>query len=547
MAHEVNPGEKDPRFGQGLANPNSNGNECPQDTQEYGVQRAQELRTRLTEQIGKDRLDLWIPESTRWSFETETLSLWFDSEFSCQLAQQMLAGELANQLRQLVGASAQLTFSVKEDAPAEVTLEKTASQTTSESIAADTRSVESTPSKLTSQRTTPSNDLSPREVALARSSARANPHVKIQELDSTCESWNQFVGGESNQLAWATAKLVVAEPGKISPVLLHGPSGVGKSLLVKAIAEQLRIVQRLPRVVHMTSEQFLNDFTDGLRGGGLPMFRRKYRDVEALILEDIQFFIGKKSSLTEVKHTLDNLLRLGKQVIFTSDRSLNDLQLLGSELVGRIRGGLTTPVFPLDEQTRRTILKREIEADGLAIDDQVVENIANRVTGDGRVLSGIVKRLTATAAITSFVEEGSLSPSEPAQKNEPVQRCRLDWDRCWGAIADLVQASKPVVRIVDIDRAVCDMFGLEPESLQSESKIRRVSQPRMLAMFLARKYTPAAYKEIGQYFGRRRHSTVISAEKTVSNWLQENSDLDVGRGMKVRDAIRHVESQLQVG
>ncbi len=142
------------------------------------------------------------------------------------------------------------------------------------------------------------------------------------------------------------------------------------------------------------------------------------------------------------------------------------------------------------------------------------------------MLSGIVNRLTAVAA---------LHPG------------RLNWDDCWNAVFDLVQATRPVVRLHDIERAVCSMFGLDADSLQSQSKTRSVSQPRMLAMFLARKYTPAAYKEIGHYFGKRRHSTVISAEKTVETWLQDGSDLQLRRGLSMHDAIRHVESQLQVG
>ena len=142
------------------------------------------------------------------------------------------------------------------------------------------------------------------------------------------------------------------------------------------------------------------------------------------------------------------------------------------------------------------------------------------------MLCGISKRLTAVAALHA----------------QP-----LGWEQCWQAIGDLVQATQPIVRIADIERAVCSMFGLEPDSLQSANKTRSVSQPRMLAMFLARKYTPAAYKEIGEYFGQRRHSTVISAEKTVTSWLEENTDIRVGRGLTIRDALRHVEAQLQVG
>ena len=191
------------------------------------------------------------------------------------------------------------------------------------------------------------------------------------------------------------------------------------------------------------------------------MFRRKYRDVEALILEDVQFFAGKKSTLTEVKHTLDNLIRTGKQVVLTADRSLNELQALGPDLTGRIRGGLTSPVFPLDAEIRRRFLEREFAESNLRIHDSVVSELSQRVTGDGRVLSGIVKRLTAVSSLYS----------------EP-----LSWEQSWTAVYDLIQSTRSVVRIADIEKVVCDLCGLEPNSLKSQSKMRRVSAPRMLAI-----------------------------------------------------------------
>ncbi len=463
---------------------------------------AAQVRSALVNKISTERYDLWMDDSTAWHYADGTLIVEFESDFKCQIARRNLGRELAEVSQQICGSEVEVKFQVS-----------TARKSAINEPAITQPSLAAAPTVA-------------RAAALAASGRSAAEATTSASAGQEVDYWSQFICGPSNQLAWTTAKLAVSEPGKMTPVLLHGPSGSGKSLLVRCVAQQLRGVRRMRRVVHMTSEQFTNDFTDGLRGGGLPMFRRKYRDVEALILEDIQFFVGKKSTLTEVKHTLDNLLRLDRQVIFTADRSLNDLQQLGSELVGRMRGGLTSPIFPLDEQTRFDLLLRETQAAGLDAEEPVMREIAQRVTGDGRVLSGIVKRLAAVSAVDSG---------------------RLSWEKCWSAIHDLVQATQPVVRIMDIERVVCDVFGLESNSLQSQSKTRRVSQPRMLAMFLARKYTPAAYKEIGDYFGRRRHSTVISAEKTVSNWLDEDAHIRLGKGLTVKDAIRHVESQLQVG
>lgn len=482
------------------------------------AEQLQQLRLALVSRIGQERIELWMPGVADWVVSENQIQIFFENGFGCELAQKMLGKEL-NEFTSQTNCSVQLLVGEGTS---------TAAHESKDNVAEGTPSAKSRLSTIATAASPPK----PRQVAQPEPIRRPALAVESDTLATASratvdsDSWQQFVAGESNGLATAMAKMVVAEPGKMSPVFLHGPTGSGKSLLVAGIAEQLRVVRRLPRVQIMTSEQFLNDFTDGLRGGGLPMFRRKYRDVEALILEDVQFLLGKKSSITEVKNTLDNLLRLGKQIILTADRSLNELSAFGPELIARLRGGLEAPIFPLDATTRTEVLARFIRREGLQVDASIVDEIAEKVAGDGRILSGIAKRLCATASFS----------------DQP-----LDWESCWTAIADLVQATQPIVRIVDIDRIVCDIFGLESESLRSQTKIRRVSQPRMLAMFLARKYTPAAYKEIGQYFGKRRHSTVISAEKTVSCWLTENTDLELGRGQKVRDVIRQVESHLQVG
>ena len=210
---------------------------------------------------------------------------------------------------------------------------------------------------------------------------------------------------------------------------------------------------------------------------------------------------------------------MGKQIVLTSDRGLGELQALGGDLIGRLRSGMITPIFPLDEATRAEVLCRFFSAAGVEIDREIAQQIASRAAGDGRVLSGIAKRLMAVSSLHAH---------------------KLTWEECWEAIHDLVQATQPVVRMADIERAVCTMFGLEPQSLQSGNKTRSVSQPRMLAMFLSRKYTPAAYKEIGEYFGKRRHTTVISAEKTVASWLAGGAGMQVGRGLTMLESSREV-------
>jgi chromosomal replication initiator protein len=467
------------------------------------------LRSRLIDRIGTERYELWISEDTQWRFASGVLTIDFNSDFACQLCRKTLGGEIQRALEDLLGKPAQeIRFCV---------------------VAASK----------SSGRSSGSNDSRPISPPISRPPVAPRSRDKDKELvhwgdemnkpqgaSSSNSLWSHIVQGESNQMAFAAMKLAMAEPGKVTPVVVHGPTGTGKSLLLSSLAQNLRNQRRLRRVVHMTSEQFTNDFTEGLRGGGLPVFRRKYRDVEALLLDDIQFFLGKKSTIAEARHTIDNLLRCGKQIVLSSDRPLQDLDGLGGELLGRLRGGLVVPIFPLNSLMKLELLQRLIHSAGVAVDDDILRQLAERISGDGRLVRGAVHRLVAAAAPHSG---------------------QLNWEQCWTAVFDLVQAHRPVVRLADIERTICSTFGLEQDSLQSDSKTRSVSQPRMLAMFLARKYTSAAYKEIGDYFGRRRHSTVISAEKTVEAWLQENAKLVGMRSVHVRDAIRHVEAQLQVG
>ncbi|MGN6546372.1 MAG: DnaA ATPase domain-containing protein [Aureliella sp.] len=550
------------------------------------------VRSALVARISQERFELWMPADCEWCWTGADLVLRFPSEFACQIAKRMLNKDLQAALESVVGAGPQLRLEVRSASDASNADSSAASESaatsrgaavgaartnaepaasrnrqpqppgalsaggkvrpTAAASGAEARSLSELTDSPTAkalasaaQRSSQASDAS-QERAAEGLSAHSEPseegradvlQIKAFQRDERSESeapargkadyWSEFVPGVSSQMAWATINLIANEPGRVTPVLVHGPYGVGKTHLANALAQRLRTQRRQRRVLHITAEQFTNDFTEAFRGSGLPVLRRKYRDVDTLILDDLQFLIGKKATINELRHTLDNLLKAGRQIVFLADRSLAELEPLGSDFVARLRGGLVSSLLPLDEETRFQLLKRDLQSAGINISDDIVMQIAARAIGDGRLLKGIVKRLMATA----YMNEG-----------------KLTWDQCWNAVYDLIQATQPIVRLGDIERVVCEVFGLEPNSLQSERKTRTVSQPRMLAMFLARKYTPAAYQEIGEFFGNRRHSTVISAEKTVGSWLEENAKLQLPRGsLAIRDAVRHVEANLHVG
>ena len=246
-----------------------------------------------------------------------------------------------------------------------------------------------------------------------------------------------------------------------------------------------------------------------------------------MAVDDLQFFVGKKATIVELQQTIDVLQRQGRQLVFACDREPEAISDLGPDLLVRLSGGMTARLLPPDEEVRRGIVESIAARRGLAMPADVVDYVAARMTRHSRELAGAVNRLEATSHMLGL-------PITLAMAEE--------------ALADLVRASGRSVRLADIERAVCAAFGIEAGTLQSAQRGKKVNHPRMLAMFLARKHTPAPLTEIGSYFGRRSHSTVISAQKAVDEWVAKQSRIVLADAeWNVADAIRRVEETLRAG
>jgi chromosomal replication initiator protein len=335
-----------------------------------------------------------------------------------------------------------------------------------------------------------------------------------------------FIVGPQNRVAYTAAEKVAARPGEISPLFLYGPTGCGKTHLLEAVWTQLRRTQRT-RVLYLSAEQFTTYFLDALRRGGLPSFRSRCREVDLLAVDDLQFFAGKRATIIELQHTLDALLRQGRQLVLAADRPPASLAELGAEMVARFSGGLVCGIEPAEYATRLEIARRKAAGLNVVVPPDVLELVAREGNGDARQIHGTLHRLEATCLALQ-------QPLTPALAETTLREIR------W--------ATQPVIRLTDIERAVCDAFGLEPKSLRAGGKARSVSQPRMLAMWLARKHTRAPFADISQYFGRRSHSTVISAERKVQRWMSDGASIQLGaEACHIRDAIQRVESRLRTG
>ena len=336
-----------------------------------------------------------------------------------------------------------------------------------------------------------------------------------------------FVVGASNKMALAAVELAATRPGEMSPLVVHGPGGVGKTHLLEGLCDRARELRPGTAAVFLAAEQFTTGFLQALHGSGLPGFRRTCRSAELLVIDDLQFFVGKRATLQELQQTIDALQRQGRQVVLGCDREPESLPELGAELLARLRGGMAARIAPPDYDVRREIVAALCRGRGLAVPDEVVHYVASSMTRHARELYGAVNRLEA--ASTMLDSPVSLGLAEEA-------------------LADLVRAGGRSVRLADIEKAVCQAFGIDRGGLQSGSRARAVNHGRMLAMYLARKHTHAALSEISGHFGRRSHSTVIAAQKTVAEWLATRTRVVLAESAwDIEEAIRRVEDILRAG
>jgi chromosomal replication initiator protein len=356
--------------------------------------------------------------------------------------------------------------------------------------------------------------------ATARSagwSGRTTPPRRFARLDG-------LLAGACNRMALGAAELVIRDPGQMNPLFVHGPSGAGKTHLLEGIWSEVRRCGGR-RIIYLTAEQFTTYFLQALRGSGLPNFRQKYRAVDLLILDDVQFFVGKQATITELLHTLDALLRDSGQIVMAADRPPNELAVLGAELQARISGGLVCPMQPLDVDTRRRLVSQLVQRRELTLDDASLDRIAERVPGDARQIVGVVNRLWATGQTLD-------RRPTPAMVDE--------------VLGELFPNAGGVIKLDDIQRVVCEEFGLDPDVLRSDRRARSVSHPRMLAMWLARKFTQAALTEIGEFFGRRSHSTVLSAQHKVERWVTTGQTVKCDKSnCDVRALLTRLERSLR--
>ena len=324
------------------------------------------------------------------------------------------------------------------------------------------------------------------------------------ESDGYDLTFDTFVVGPSNRFAHAACQAVASQPATLyNPLFIYGNSGLGKTHLLNAIANEFKKNYPDRSVVYAKSEAFTNEIIEAIARGTTPAFREKYRKADLFLMDDIQFIAGKISVQEEFFHTFNTLYEAKKQIVLTSDRPPKDISTLDDRLKTRFEWGLTADVQPPDFETRIAIISRKAESIGLDIPESVCEYIANRLKSNIRQLEGAVKKLRAYHLL----------------ENKPVNVATAQ-----AAISDIINNSQPTPVTVDkiIEEVARTYGGITPEDIRSQKRNANISKARQVSMYIVREITQMSMVEIGQTFGGRDHSTVVYAVRQVEKDLKKD-------------------------
>ena len=459
----------------------------------------------LIELLGESQYDQWFRRKTRFVSEIQELVVYAASSFLQKWLQKQHRETLERAAQMLLGAAARVRFDV------DVALAAKATTALALAPRAPATALSSSGSAVASP------------LAATETSPRNPPRRPRRFADL-----GDFVVGPGSAMAMtAVRQICQAADHAEGALFIYGGVGMGKTHLLEGLYGALRRQRPALMALYLTAEQFMNHFTQGLRDRGLPSFRNRFRTVDVLLVDDVDFFEAKRGVQEEFLHTWQQLERAGKLVVAAGDRHPKLMTKICEELKTRFLSGMVCRLEPPDLATREQIAVSK--ARGLSGDfsPEALKYAARRFSNNVRELEGALHCLQVYYRMTG-------------------QRVGLGAAR--QVLADLERDCLRVVRMADIERVVCDVFGVDSADLKSARRARSVSEPRMLAMYLARRHTRAAYSEIGEFFGGRNHATVISADRKVGTWLAQNAQVKIAsQTWRVVDVLSTIEQQLLAG
>ena len=330
-------------------------------------------------------------------------------------------------------------------------------------------------------------------------------------------TFETFVVGENNNHAHAAAQAVAQAPGKsYNPLFLHGGVGLGKTHLLHAIGQRAVSNKKGTRVMYLSSEKFTNEYIDAIQNNQLVRFRRKYRQADVLLIDDIQFLAGKERIQEEFFHTFNALHEAHKQIVLTSDRPASEIQNLEQRLVSRFEWGLVSEMQAPDVETRMAILRKKEKAMGVELPEEIMNFLANRIRSNIRRLEGALIRVASFASLTG--------------KKITLQVVE-------GLLREVLhEEGRYTINIDTIQKRVAEHFDIRLADMTSKRRPENIAFPRQIAMFLSRQMTESSLNTIGEAFGGRDHGTVLHACRLVKDRMEVDSH--------VRQVVHYLEKQL---
>ena len=339
---------------------------------------------------------------------------------------------------------------------------------------------------------------------------------ELKDLDSlTLDSYlnptytfDNYIEGDCNRLARQAGYAVAERPGitSFNPLMIHGGVGLGKTHLVQAIGNYIKNNNQTKFVLYVTSEKFTNQFLNAIRSDGIRDFTSFYMQVDVLVIDDVQFLQKKEKTQEIFFHIFNHLHQSGKQIIMTSDRAPRALDGLEDRLLSRFKWGLSADLQTPDLETRIAIIQKKLQAEGIYIENNVIEYLAHSINTNVRELEGVIVSLMAQASLN---------------------RREIDLELAKHTLRNIVVDSEREVTIDSVQETVADFFNVSVADLKAKSRKRELVHPRQVAMYLAKEKTDLSLKSIGYHFGGRDHSTVIHAIQTVSDAVAKSTEARV--------------------
>ncbi|MFC0561292.1 chromosomal replication initiator protein DnaA [Halalkalibacter alkalisediminis] len=331
--------------------------------------------------------------------------------------------------------------------------------------------------------------------------------------------FDTFVIGSGNRFAHAASLAVAEAPAKAyNPLFIYGGVGLGKTHLMHAIGHYVMDHNPNAKVVYLSSEKFTNEFINAIRDNKAVHFRNKYRNVDVLLIDDIQFLAGKEQTQEEFFHTFNALHEESKQIVISSDRPPKEIPTLEDRLRSRFEWGLITDITPPDLETRIAILRKKAKAENLDIPNEVMLYIANQIDTNIRELEGALIRVVAYSSLINQDMNADLAAE---------------------ALKDIIPNSKPrILTITDIQKLVGEHYHVKLEDFKAKKRTKSVAFPRQIAMYLSRELTDASLPKIGSEFGGRDHTTVIHAHEKISKLLATDQELQ-DKVQELTDLLRN--------